>query len=120
MLEVLCELGRDASRYSHKDKSPSSPIGAESQYQNTNENCVPRYCKECVDGKTRPVCDQSARFMHSTDIGVPPGPVKSSPRDITVRTCLFCNSCCERGDDIHATANVALLSMFPVELERHR
>jgi hypothetical protein len=63
---------------SHKDMVRYSPIGVRYQSQNTNGNCVPRNCKERIDERNKSVCDQGARFMHSTDTGVPPQPVKST------------------------------------------
>jgi hypothetical protein len=69
---IVRRLGKGRRPMSHKDKARSSPIGAEDECQNTNENCVPRNCRVCFDGRNETMCDQGARFMHSTDIGVPP------------------------------------------------
>jgi hypothetical protein len=74
---------------SHEDNARGSPIETEHRGQNTNENCVPRDCKECVDGRYQTVCVQGAGFMHSTDTGVPPEPVKLEERGTCAANLLY-------------------------------
>lgn len=74
---------------SPKDKARCSPIRTEHRGQNTNENCVPRDYKERVDGRYQAVCVQGAGFMHSTDTGVPPEPVKLEERGTCAANLLY-------------------------------
>ena len=53
-------LGRGRKPMSHKDKGRYGPIRETDRVQNTNGNCVPRDCKERVDGRNKRQCTTKA------------------------------------------------------------
>ena len=90
----------------HSDMDRHRPIGLGFESQNTYENCVPRDCKEHVDERNKSVCDQGARFMHSTDIGVPPQPVKSTQEATCCANLLYRAVVAASGRSNHAAVNI--------------
>lgn len=60
---------------SHWDKGRCGPIGTYNSGKNASENCVPRNCKEHIDGRNEALCDPGVGFMRPTDVGVPQQPV---------------------------------------------
>jgi hypothetical protein len=84
---------------SHKDKGRDSPIKTTYRGQNTNENCVPRDCKERVDGRYQTVCDQGAGIhaQHGYRRSAGASQIECA-RDLRCELALLSRSSCERGD----------------------